>query len=345
MSGDRIVLPFLKYLIERGVNCRGLGGESLVHEGLDLVCQRDGLSVTGVTEALGGVVPTIRAYRILSSLVKSVDALLLCDYPEVNLRLAKQAHRWNIPVVYLAPPQAWAWRPWRAKVLARSAYVGCLFPFSTDWYCSRGVAARWLGHPLAEIRASFDSRLKHIALLPGSRSATIRRVLPTMMKIVRLIRESQAEVRFTIVRCKEVPEVLFASYLEDCQDAVSITTDVDSTLSQSTVSIVHPGTATLHAALRGSIPVAVCDPTKSTRLFGRLLMNVDHLSLPNLLLDSSEFPEFIMETDLEYAVAEAAIRALNSPEVYRSALTNVWSACFNEVAHREPEIAFRFLFS
>ena len=89
LSGDRIVHPFVEYLVKRGVSCRGLGGQSLIHAGLALVCDRKGLSVTGTTEALGGLAPTLRAYRQLSSELKSVDAVLLCDYPEVNLRLAK----------------------------------------------------------------------------------------------------------------------------------------------------------------------------------------------------------------------------------------------------------------
>ncbi|MGB0648406.1 MAG: hypothetical protein ACPGQS_14575 [Bradymonadia bacterium] len=345
VSGDRIIRPFLDYLIERGVHCRGLGGQSLVHAGLELVCKRDGLSVTGTTEALRGLAPTLRAYRQLVSELGSVDALLLCDYPEVNLRLAKKAQRLNVPVVYLAPPQAWAWRPWRSAALAHAHYVGCLFPFSTQWYRSRGVAARWLGHPLAEHRPLCGHRVDDIAILPGSRVQTVCRTLPSMLKVVRILHERGIGTGFNLVRSKEIPEALLTRYLDEFREFISITTDADSALSHSTVSLVHPGTATLHSALRGCMPVTMCDPTRLTRLLGRVLMNAEHLSLPNLILDRVEFPEFVMAPRLEYAIADSVMRALNAPDLHRDAFNSVRLACYNDAADREPEIAFRFLFS
>ena len=152
------------------------------------MCDRKGLSVTGTTEALGGLAPTLRAYRQLSSELKSVDAVLLCDYPEVNLRLAKKAYQLNIPVVYLAPPQAWAWRPWRSTALRKAHYVGCLFPFSTHWYRARGVTARWLGHPLAEARQSCGTRMRELGCPAWQPRSTVRRTLPAMLKVIKYFR-------------------------------------------------------------------------------------------------------------------------------------------------------------
>ena len=123
-----------------------------------------------------------------------------------------------------------------------------------------------------------------------------------------------------------------------------MTTDAELTLSQAQVSLVHPGTATLHSA-RGCVPVTMCDPMMLTRLLGRILVDVEHLSLPNLILGRSEFPEFVMAPSVEDAIADSVMRALNKPELHSNALTSIRSASYNEAAGREPEIAFRFLFS
>ena len=270
LSGDRIVHPFVEYLVKRGVSCRGLGGQSLIHAGLALVCDRSAFPSRVQRRLWGGLAPTLRAYRQLSSELKSVDAVLLCDYPEVNLRLAKKAYQLNIPVVYLAPPQAWAWRPWRSTALRKAHYVGCLFPFSTHWYRARGVTARWLGHPLAEARQSCGTRMRELAVLPGSRVSTVRRTLPAMLKVIKVLQERELGLEFKVVRSKEIPHALISQYLRNYSGTVSMTTDAELTLSQAQVSLVHPGTATLHSALRGCVPVTMCDPTMLTRLLGRI---------------------------------------------------------------------------
>ena len=172
ISGDRLLLHSVDHLVNQGHHCVGLGGQTLMDVGLRCVLDRNKLSVTGLTEALPALVPTLKAYRTLSSEVSRCDGLLLSDYPEVNLRLARRAGSLGVPTIYLAPPQAWAWRANRAQALKATDFVGCLFDFSTSWYRSQGVNASWIGHPLATSDARSRQRNRGSIASPDRRGDT-----------------------------------------------------------------------------------------------------------------------------------------------------------------------------
>ena len=102
-------------------------------------------------------------------------------------------------MIYLAPPQAWAWRSGRAQQLSGLEFVGCLFPFTTDWYRARGVNAHWVGHPLASHEPPTLKTSGTIALMPGSRLSTVERVLPSMVQLADSLSRTEPELRFELI--------------------------------------------------------------------------------------------------------------------------------------------------
>jgi lipid-A-disaccharide synthase len=294
---------------------------------------------------VSGLLPTIKLYRHLSTRVADADALLLADFPEVNLRLMKLAKKHGVPVVYLAPPQAWAWRPWRSKLLMDAHYVGCLFRFSCEWYQSRGVNADWLGHPLAQEVPPTIQRGNQIAIMPGSRVATIKRILPDMIRMAESMTTLNASLRFTLVRAEGIPETAFAPYLSESSARLVISTDVESTLNASVIALTHPGTATLHAALRGCIPFVMCNPARLTYWVGSRLIRVPYLSLPNLILKAPVFPEFILGASDHKERIRSAIQLYEEASHYESDLKRVWELCRNRNICGSPEKAFGPLFT
>ena len=341
-SGDVVAASYVTYLINRGVRCFGLGGAHLLDLGLEPICEREGVSVTGLSEAIGGLLPTIRVYKKLAAQVAGADALLLSDFPEVNVRLLKLARRHNVPVIYLAPPQAWAWRPWRVKPLMSAHYVGCLFPFSCDWYQGRGVSASWIGHPLALDVAPVPSDSTHVSLMPGSRLPTIKRILPAM---VELANQMAANLIFTLILSSEVSESAVKPLLGSGQLRIGMSSDVETSLKRSVLALTHPGTATLHAVLRGCIPLAMCNPAPMSHFVGSQLIRVEHLSLPNLILDERVFPEFVLSKSQSAQRLKTAMRLLEQPHRFQNAMTQVWSLCRNTDIESEHEKAFQPLFS
>ena len=345
LSGDRIAAPYVTYLVSRGVRCFGLGGDELVRAGLKPVCTRDGVSVTGISEAIGGVIPTLKLLRRLSECVAEADALLLCDFPEVNLRLVKLAKKCGVPVVYLAPPQAWAWRPWRSKRLQDVHYVGCLFPFSCEWYQRQGVNAQWVGHPLADAATPIPHEGNHIAIMPGSRIATVRRILPHMLELAASMRGRDDQLVFTLVRAQGVPEPMVLSLLRDSSVPVGLTTDVESILKRAKIALTHPGTATLHATLRGCLPVSMCNPAPLSHWVGSRLVGVPHLSLPNLILGERVFPEYIVKDSNHEDRVRGALALYQQASRYKNDLSRIWRLCRNPQMQSSPEKAFEPLFT
>jgi len=176
--------------------CFGLGGERMREAGCELVVDARAVAVVGLFEVLGHL-PRIYGefHRLLAEVDRRLpDVAVLIDFPDWNLRLAKQLHRRGIPVVYYVSPQLWAWRKWRVKLVQR--YVTkmlVIFPFERDFYARHGVQAEFVGHPLSDLEQSqisredfaqrwgFDSARRWIALLPGSRRKELRMNLPAML--------------------------------------------------------------------------------------------------------------------------------------------------------------------
>ena len=193
----------------------GIGGAKSQGEGLESLLDPSSLAAHGFTEALRVLPATILAWRLLKRLAQDVDAYLLVDAPELNMRLLRwvKTHRdakiRRRPVFYIAPPQAWAWRPHRAQTLQLADQVYCLFPFATDWYRARGVPAHYVGHPLRSInptvttspkglaRSDQETEIKNLsstitlALFPGSRTSSLNRALPLMLQSCMLMLEQR----------------------------------------------------------------------------------------------------------------------------------------------------------
>ena len=131
----------------------GVGGRYLQAEGVRLLSSSDELAVVGVSEVLKKLKTVLRVYKKLARYLKEQrpDVLILVDYPEFNLRLARVAHKLGIPVVYYISPQVWAWRSNRVKLIRRLVTkMIVIFPFEQAFYQSHGVDVEWVGHPLVE---------------------------------------------------------------------------------------------------------------------------------------------------------------------------------------------------
>ena len=153
-SGDLHGASLVKALKESGRDLVffGLGGPRLREAGVEMVYPPP-LNVVGFTEVVVKIVHIFRAFqKVKQALVdRSPDLLVLIDYPELNLRLARFAHRRNIPVLFYISPQVWAWRAGRVKTIARVVdRMAVILPFEEEFYRARGMAVEFVGHPLGD---------------------------------------------------------------------------------------------------------------------------------------------------------------------------------------------------
>ncbi len=300
----------------------GATGPLLRAAGVESVVRSDDLAILGLLE-IGRALPKFwRAYKLLkqAALERKPDAVILVDWPDFNLRLARALHRRGIKVIYYISPQLWAWRSYRANTIERDVdLLLSILPFEKEWYADRGIdQVEYVGHPLAgEVvprlsRAEFcremklDPRLPIIALLPGSRRKEVERILPSMLEAAALISARQPEVQFVVVvapsrSSEEIRTIIRAQRatplpLPSCLHIVSSGQSRDA-LAAADAAAIASGTATLEAALLVTPMVVVYkESTINWNVLGRLI-TVDHYGLVNLVAGERVATE-LMQDDL-----------------------------------------------
>ncbi|MDC4223313.1 MAG: lipid-A-disaccharide synthase [Candidatus Manganitrophus sp.] len=178
----------------------GFGGSAMRRAGVEILFDVSRLGVVGIFEVLLHLKSVWEAYRFaVQTLKRGVDLLVLIDYPDFNLRLAKAAKRLGIPVIYYISPQIWAWRSGRIKTIAeRIDLMLVLFPFEKEIYSKAGVPCEFVGHPLvdeaASVRLKYPSKTAYlegvgfspsgttVGILPGSRRREVSMLLPEMLQ-------------------------------------------------------------------------------------------------------------------------------------------------------------------
>jgi lipid-A-disaccharide synthase len=275
----------------------GMGGEKMRVSGVDLLVHANEIAVVGLVEVLTHL-PGIRQrfkHLVAEAARRKPDAAILIDFPDFNLRLARELHRLGIPVFYFVSPQIWAWRSGRVKQIRK--YVRkmiVIFPFEQEFYRRHGVEVSYVGHPLAYVpppqisreevaaRHQLDPKKQWIALLPGSRRKEVRLNLPTMLQAAGELKKS-GDFQFLL----PVASTLKADWLKEETGSspvpIIFTDNARATLMHARAAVVASGTATVEAALSGTPFVVVYRLAPLTWLLGRRLVKLDTFAMPNLI--------------------------------------------------------------
>jgi lipid-A-disaccharide synthase len=210
----------------------GMGGEKMRASGAEILVHANEVAVVGLVEVLTHLPGIRRRFKhlVAEAARRKPDAAILIDFPDFNLRLARELHRLGIPVFYFVSPQIWAWRTGRVKQINK--YVRkmiVIFPFEQEFYRRHGVEVSYVGHPLAYVpppqtsREEFaakhhlDPKKQWIALLPGSRRKEVRLNLPTMVQAARLLQNQSAEVEFLLPVASTLNQDWLRGQLEQMQ--------------------------------------------------------------------------------------------------------------------------------
>jgi lipid-A-disaccharide synthase len=288
-------------------------------------------AAVGGTEALGPLPGLLAAWRRLRAALQGPRrpaALVVIDFPEFNLRLARVARRAGIPVAYFIPPQVWAWRPWRVRVVARRAsLVLAVFPFEPALYRRAGARVEFVGHPVLDALAGAPERAEArrrlglapaavvVGLLPGSRMQEIRGTLPVLHAAAARIAAGRPDTRFVLAAVERTgPGADPGSLLGKTGPPVQVVTgDTYAVMRAADLLLVNSGTATLEAALLGT-PMVVCYRlSRLTEAWARLLVRVPWISLANITLGRAVVPELYQRAFTPERVAAEALRLLDSP--------------------------------
>jgi len=295
----------------------GMGGDGLVSAGVNVLFEAKKISVVGLAEVFSHLPDILAARKILRTALKDQrpDLLILIDFPDFNLMLAKYAKNLGIPVFYYISPQVWAWRSGRVKTIAaRVDRIGVILPFEEDFFRNRGLAADYVGHPLLDSVKKTCSREEFcraqnidpehlcIGLLPGSRRREISSLLPILLETAKgLQAEKQQKMVFLIPLASTISEEeIRENGLEEFgadHDIRIIKEDRYDMMAACDAAVVVSGTVTLELALLDTPMVVIYKVSPWTYRIGRLLVNKEliNFSLVNLIGGKEIVPELLQD--------------------------------------------------
>jgi len=324
-SGDAHGARLVEALHKRDAALRiyGVAGEQLQKTRFETLVSVATLTGMGLVELAGNFQNIWRAYALLKQTLKKrrPNLLVLIDFPDFNLRLAKLAKSLRIPVLYYISPQIWAWRKGRVRQISRWVdHMAVIFPFEADFYERHGIKATFVGYPLLESvkavtdRATILSRMgldpskPAIALLPGSRRAEVSRHLPIMREAALQLAE-QSGIQFFCVCASTIDaEQLAAAIAAPQLHMPVVKSERYEAIHAADLVWTASGTATLETALLGRPMIIVYRVSWLTFMIARLLVRVEHIGMVNLIAGERLVPELIQnDVNPERIVAETRI--------------------------------------
>ena len=357
-SGDRLGSKLIESLQNYfDVDLYGLGGPEVTSCGVTTPVGIDyqDLHVMGLIDPLINLPKLLSIRKKLSKLFIStdIDIFIGVDSPDFNMFFHKKLKPKNIKTIQVVSPSVWGWR--ENRIHSIQAYVDltmCLFKFECDFYDKKNMQSFFLGHPFSQLKPknsdetiskySLDDSKEFIGILPGSRESEISQLMPVYIEAAKKLFQINPNSYFLIPAAnKKLAEMIkLTKGIEDIPFKLSIDSAQDF-LSLSSISIVTSGTASLEAAVLGSVPI-ICYKTNTLNyaILSRLV-KTPFVGLPNLLLQEHVFPELIQNNLTPDLIVRSFSNISSEPEQYRTYLSKIndsmrgkgFEAAANAISH------------
>ena len=333
-SGDLLGAGLIAALrsTEPGARFEGVAGPEMAGAGCEVLEPAETLAVMGLIEPLRQLPAILRLRRRLVELWSQAppDVVVGIDAPDFNLGLERILKARGIPTVHYVSPSVWAWRQGRIRRIAAAVdRVLCLLPFEKSFYDRHGIAADFVGHPMADhtppvpgteaARAALglpDGPV--VAVLPGSRRSEVTRLGPLFAAASARLLAARPALRFAAPMATAAIGELFAAAVgrAGVGDRFLLTPGrAGEVIAAADVVMLASGTASLQAALIGRPMVAAyrLSPLTYAIARGLRLVKVPYITLPNLLTAEPLVPEFIQGAASPETLAGAVGALLDDP--------------------------------
>ena len=331
-SGDMHGGGLVRALKKNHPKCEfsGLGGNRMREEGVKTFYDISRMGAVGIIEILEDLPHYLTVYRKLACEIKSgyYDAVILIDYPTLNLRLARLCRKYSCPALFFISPQVWAWRKGRIKNIRRTVdRMFVIFPFEEVLLKKEGVDAEFVGHPFIETvktsmtrdeamkEFSLDSSRKTIGLMPGSRNSELNFLLDLIIKSAEEIRRYLKDCQFVLpvadtLNSNDIRERLKSNPL-DIRIVEGKSYDV---INCCDFLIIASGSATLEAALLGCPMVIVYKLNWVTYWLARMLVKIKLYGLVNIVAGEEVVTELIQNKATVKNITKEAVRIMSNSE-------------------------------
>lgn len=312
-----------------GIRLFGLGGQRMKQAGVELLHDNRDMAVVGVSEVISHLGDIVSAFLTLKRKLKEErpDLLVLIDYPDFNLLLARFAKRKGIDIVYYVSPQVWAWREGRVNTIARLVRkIVVLFPFEVPIYRNVGLEAIFAGHPLLDIvkpsehrqdflkKFGLNPRKPVVGILPGSRKKEVENLLPVMMRAAAIIARKLPDVQFLLPIADSLDLEYIKRYLPDSPPVTLVHEKTYDVMNAAAFLITASGTATLEAALLTTPMVIIYRVSAFTYWLGKKLVKTDFIGMANIVAGNRVVEELIQDAMTPEAIADCAMAVLDDPD-------------------------------
>jgi len=337
----------------------GIGGPRMIAQGFETWWPHDKLSVSGYVEVLShyreisGIRSQLTERLLRAEPTQRADVFVGIDAPDFNLDLEAKLKSAGMKAIHFVSPSIWAWRGKRIEKIRRATdLVLCLFPFEPAIYAKQGVAASYVGHPLADViplevpRAAARASLgladdaSVVALLPGSRRAEIQYIAPRLLQAAAEMQRQRPALRFVLPVVPGLRHVVEPLRRQHAPDVAIEILDGRSheALAACDVTLIASGTATLEAALfKRPMVITYVMHALNWQMMKR--MNYQPwVGLPNILLSEFAVPEFLQGDATPARLAQAAFDWLDDP-ARCAALGTRFEALHRELRRNTAEAA------
>ncbi len=315
VSGDKHSAFLVRNIKQQDPNAefRGFGGDYMQQEGTTLVRHIKDLAYMGFIEVVAHLRTILNNLKFCKQDILSYnpDAIILTDYPGFNLRIAKFAYRHNIKVYYYVSPQVWAWKKGRIKTIGKVIdKLFVILPFEKEFYRQHNIEVEYNGNPLLDEVADFKQKEENkdlflrqyslgekpvVALLPGSRTQEINKMLPQQIRIFDKYKE---KFDFVIAGVSTHSIDFYKNIIGDREIKV-VFNGTYNLLNVSSAAIVCSGTATLETALF-NIPQVVCYKSSLlSYIIAVYIVHIKHISLVNIIMGKEVVKE-LLQQDCNY---------------------------------------------
>mgnify|MGYP006414248141 CR=1 FL=1 len=308
----------------------GMGGTRMRDAGVNTLFGIERMGSVGLVEIFADFGHYFSVYRALMKEIASCryDAVILIDYPTLNLRLAKQARRFDCPVFYFISPQIWAWRKGRIRDIRESVQkMFVILPFEEKLYLDAGVDAEFLGHPFIDMvhpsrsreasreKYSLNTEVKTVGLLPGSRMNEIDSLLDVMIQAAEKIRNELGSCQFLLPIADSIDPDLIRQRLGANPLGIQLiqgeTYDV---MNSCDTLIIASGSATLEAGILGCPMVIVYKLNPLTHWLADRLVKIPLFGLVNIVAGEEVVPELIQHKMTAENISSEVLAVLRAPE-------------------------------
>ncbi|WP_026841534.1 lipid-A-disaccharide synthase [Citrifermentans bremense] len=305
----------------------GMGGGNMRKAGVETLVDADTMAVMGLVEVVAHLPVIVNGFNTLKNKLRSdlPDLLILIDYPDFNLRLAKVAKKAGVKVLYFISPQVWAWRSGRVKGIGRVVdMMAVLFPFEVPFYQSAGVPVTFVGHPLLDLvrptmkrdealsSLGLDPQRRCVGLFPGSRKSEIGKLLGIILEAAGILKERMPELQFVLPLASSLRREDLAPYLSGSKVEVKVVSGRNhDVMTACDAAVCASGTVVMEMALVGTPHVIIYKMSTFTYEVGKRVINVPHIGISNIVAEKRMVRELVQHEAEPVAIADEVDALLN----------------------------------